>query len=201
MSVLLACVQTNRSAGYGWTPPPDMTQPLDEFLAYLITEGSAWIQTQRDVLRPGAAELGDGHSERFGPYFRPDTLKSVRYRLVDKIENPGFYRDLAERGIEIPLDFSRMVGITFDDTISISKRKLRRKYLTRLLFHECVHVAQYRRLGVEAFIDRYVHGWADKGFNYFTIPLERQAYELERRFAQGELFSVEDAVADFVDQL
>lgn len=176
-----------------------MDQTLDEFLAYLITEGSAWIGRQRERLRPTASNLQDEQIEHLSAHFRPETLGTVRYQLIDHIENPAFYEELIRNGIDIPLDFSQMVGITFYDTISISRKKLRRQYLIRLLFHECVHVAQYRHLGVAAFISRYVQGWADHGFNYFTIPLERQAYELERRYAQGEIFSVEEEVAEFID--
>lgn len=199
-TLLLACIQTQQTSRYVWTPPTDMNQTHDEFLSYMIEEGSAWIHSQRDGLRATAVALDNDHFERFAPFFEPGTLTSVRYRLVDRIENPGFYDDLAEQGIDAPLDFSQMVGITFDNTIAISRKKLRRKYLTRLLFHECVHIAQYRHLGVEAFISRYVNGWAHNGYNYFLIPLERQAYELERRFVQGEEFSVEDAVTAFADQ-
>jgi hypothetical protein len=42
-------------------------------------------------------------------------------------------------------------------------------------------------LGVPAFAGRYVEGWAQSGFDYFAIPLERQAYELQNRFERGEL--------------
>lgn len=174
---------------------------LNDFLSYLMTEGSSWILSRREILRPSSVTLSDEYRDRYAPYFRPETLDRVRYQFVDKIENPGFYDELSERGIDIPLDFSRMDGITFVDTISVSRRNMRELDLTRLLFHESVHVAQYDHLGMERFISQYVHGWANNGFNYFAIPLEMQAYELERRFAWGEIFSVEDVVAERFDQL
>lgn len=167
----------------------------DTFLSYLITEGSSWIRSQRETLRPTAAALPDHNREQYGLYFRPETLDKARYQLVDRIGNPGFYSELTRQGMDIPLDFSKMDGITFVDTISVVRYKLYRLDLARLLFHECVHVAQYDYLGAETFVSQYVHGWAENGFDYFAIPLEKQAYELEQRFAQGEIFSVEETIA------
>jgi hypothetical protein len=57
-----------------------------------------------------------------------------------------------------------------------------------------VHVVQYRHLGVSSFADLYVRGFLNGG-SYEEIPLEKQAYELEARFANnGEAFSVDDDV-------
>ena len=194
--LLVSCMaQSNRTARIEpWTPPADTNLDLNTFKAYLMTEGSSWILSQRERMRPTSAKLATEHTDSYAAYFEAETLDAVRYTLVDTIENPEFYDDLAARGIEKPLDFSQMVGIAFVDTIAISEQHLDTPDLTRLLFHECVHVAQYRLLGVEEFISQYVNGWANHGFDYFAIPLEVQAYELERRFARGEVFSVEDTV-------
>ena len=180
-----------------WAPPDDMNQ--DEFLTYLVAEGSSWVLSQRDTLRASSAELSNDERERYARYFESETLDAVRYAFVDGITNPGFYDELAARGVEIPLDFTEMQGIAFVDTIAISRRGLREQDRARLLFHECVHVAQYRHLGVAEFMSQYVQGWADNGFDYFAIPLERQAYELDRRFSQGEVFSVEQFIAETLE--
>ena len=98
----------------------------------------------------------------------------------------------------VPLDFRDMTGITFVDTIAISKRFLSKSAvaLLELLFHEMVHVVQYSILGVERFVPEYVQGWARSGERYDAIPLEVQAYQLQAQFASGfpTAFSVEDAV-------
>jgi len=172
----------------------------DEFIAYLIAEGSSWILSQRDTLRPTSAKLPDDLRDQYSAYFQPETLDTIRYRLVDEIENPGFYDDLSERGVEIPLDFTKMDGIAFVDTIAIAKHNHHEFDWARLLFHESVHVAQYRHLGVAEFMSQYVRGWADNGFDYFSIPLERHAYELDRRFSQGEVFSVEQTISETFSQ-
>ena len=201
--LLISCIaQPYRTAKFDrWTPPADMNLDLNAFLSYLMTEGSSWILSQRELLRPTSTTLAVNYRDRYAAYFRPETLDAVRYQLVNIIENPGFYDELSERGIDMPLDFSNMDGINFFDTISISRQNLHKLDLTRLLFHECVHVAQYDYLGVERFVYQYVHGWANSGFDYFAIPLEMQAYELEQRFVRGEIFSVEDAVAESLEQL
>lgn len=181
-----------------WAPPDDMNQ--DEFLAYLVAEGSSWVLSQRDAFRPASVQLSDDERAQYSAYFAAETLAAVQYAVVDRIENPGFYDDLAARGVEIPLDFTEMQGIAFVDTVAISRRGLREQDRARLLFHECVHVAQYRHLGVAEFMSQYVLGWANNGFDYFAIPLERQAYELDRRFSQGEVFSAEQIIAETLDQ-
>jgi hypothetical protein len=68
-------------------------------------------------------------------------------------------------------------AVTFEDVV------LHVGALTpRLLFHELVHAVQYRHLGLEGFAERYVNGFLPGG-SYAGIPLEKQAYELEARFA------------------
>lgn len=63
------------------------------------------------------------------------------------------------------------------------------------LFHELVHVVQYRVLGLKRFARLYVNGFL-KGGGYKRIPLELQAYELGRRFERDsrKVFSVEEDV-------
>jgi hypothetical protein len=51
-----------------------------------------------------------------------------------------------------------------------------------LLFHELVHVVQFRLLGVQRFARLYTRGFLSTG-SYLGIPLERCARDLESRFA------------------
>lgn len=80
-----------------------------------------------------------------------------------------------------------MAGITFQDVV------VHVEPLTRsLLFHELVHAVQYIHLGLPGFAELYVRGFLSGG-SYEEIPLEKQAYELEARFAGNptEHFSVD----------
>jgi hypothetical protein len=83
-----------------------------------------------------------------------------------------------------------MAGITFQDVV------VHIETLTlSLLFHELVHAVQYSHLGRQGFAERYVRGFLSGG-SYEEIPLEKQAYELEGRFARNpaERFSVDEDV-------
>ena len=67
-----------------------------------------------------------------------------------------------------------------------------------LLFHEMVHVVQYRLLGVNVFATHYVGGFF-AGLSYENIPLERCAFLLGRRFAtDAEPFDVEAEVSKWI---
>jgi hypothetical protein len=90
----------------------------------------------------------------------------------------------------------RLIGITYLDTIVVPGRPGDPVPLSTL-FHELVHVEQARQLGPRAFVERYVRGWWENGRRYGAIPLERDAYALERRFRaeRGTPFDVAAEVA------
>jgi hypothetical protein len=92
-------------------------------------------------------------------------------------------------------DLPEMVAITFVDTVVSHE-----PFTDRLLFHELVHVVQYEKLGLAEFAAKYVKGFLSGG-SYEGIPLERNAYELDGRFA-AELtkgFSVASEVQSWID--
>ena len=66
----------------------------------------------------------------------------------------------------------------------------------RLMFHELVHAVQYEILGLDEFSRQYVRGIVEGEFDYYRIPLEVIAYDLDRRFSDnpGAAFSVLDEV-------
>ncbi len=168
-----------------------------EQLQFLIQNGRTWVQAQRDRHRPEAAVLSTAVKAHFAPFFEPHILNSARFKWVDLIENPDFYAELAAMGIHAPLDFTTMAGITFLDTILISEREHPRNTPHGpLLFHELVHVIQYSLLGRDAFIERYVLGWAESGQNYDAIPLEQDAYTLQAWYEKqpDQAFCVEAEV-------
>ena len=88
-----------------------------------------------------------------------------------------------------------MAAITFVDTV-VSHGP----YDDRLLFHELVHVVQYEKLGLAEFAAKYVKGFLN-GSSYEAIPLERNAYELDGRFAAAPAvpFSAEAEVQAWID--
>jgi hypothetical protein len=92
-------------------------------------------------------------------------------------------------------DFSLMAAITFVDTVVSHE-----PFTQRLLFHELVHVIQYKKLSLLEFAAKYVRGFLSGG-SYESIPLEMNAYELDARFAAApaSAFSVEAEVQEWID--
>ncbi len=171
---------------------------MEHMLRYLIEHGQVWVLEQREMHRPGAIPLHHDLRSTFEPFFGGELLDSTRFKAVPVIENPGFYRELEAAGQSIPLDFTVMHGITFEDTVLLSERYLGEDELSPgLLFHELVHVAQYRQLGVAEFVTRYIRGWAENGYDYQAIPLERDAYQLQERYERNpeQPFFVSEEVA------
>ena len=128
--------------------------------------------------------LPDTAIAQFSPFFEERLLQEVRLVTVPALENPGFleeYRSIfSEKAIPL-LDFSAMAGITFMDTILLVDRFAHRDPKP-LIFHELVHAVQYDLLGPEKFVELYLLGWINQGFNYAAIPLEMDAYELQNRY-------------------
>ncbi len=102
---------------------------------------------------------------------------------VPGIDNPPFYREIGR----VLLDFTWMAAITFVDTVVVNRRFVEGPAPVELLFHELVHVVQYEVLGVDEFTRRYVGGWAEGGFSYRDISMERMAYRLQAEFEAGTL--------------
>ena len=168
----------------------------DQMLAYLTAKGEEWVVEQRALHHPVARPLGLQLLSDLQAFFGEDVLDAARFASVGLLPNPGFYRELLAMGQSIPLDFSLMHGITFVDTVLLSER-FRSSWSPALYFHELVHVVQYQILGAAGFMKRYVRGWAENGFRYEAIPLEKDAYELQERYQTRPktLFSVRQIVS------
>lgn len=169
---------------------------VNALVPFLIQNGRKWIIDQRELHYPHSSPLDRREIEILKIFYREATIERTRIRHVPRIENPLFYTDLARSGISIPLDFSQMAGITFVDTILLNDLYAHAHPSISLLFHEMVHVVQYGWLGVSEFTSQYVQGWAQNRFVYAEIPLEREAYELQKHFdsAPQYTFSVEEMV-------
>jgi hypothetical protein len=108
----------------------------------------------------------------------------------ERVGNPDFYPMLKRLGFNNLPDQSTMGAITFRDVVVSHE-----PFSNGLLFHELVHVEQYRQLGIPRFSELYVSGFVTGG-SYETIPLEVNAYTLGGRFESKpqRLFSVENEV-------
>jgi len=172
---------------------------MNQLIALLIGKGQEWIKAQRKVFRPLGRALPDIAIAQLSLYFEEPLLHEVRLVSVPALENPPFLEDyqaiFTEKAIP-SLDFTAMAGITFVDTILLVDRFLAES-ATALIFHELVHAVQYELLGLEKFVELYILGWVNQGFNYAAIPLEMDAYELQNRYEADptQPFQVKDEVS------
>jgi len=150
-----------------------------------------YIAGHRMRLRPESRPIDTNDFKEFGPFFPEAVLTEARI-VRASMPNPGFYFLARLLGIEGVLEMSTIGAITLVDVIAYSERIDR-----STLFHELVHVVQYRALGLRTFARLYVTGFLSGG-GYAGIPLEHQAYELEERFRRNPKtgFSVENDVRE-----
>jgi hypothetical protein len=155
-----------------------------------------YIRGQRDAFAERASELPTALRVQMNGFFRPELLNSTRTLVLqdERVGNPNFYPMLEGLGFRNLPDFSDMAAITFNDVIVSHE-----PFTAPLLFHELVHVEQYRQLGVERFAELYVNGFLSGG-RYEGIPLEINAYGLEGVFRNSPhgRFSVEDEVSAWI---
>jgi hypothetical protein len=174
---------------------------MEKILKFFIEESTQWIQLKRDKFRQEGRSLDEQERERLAPYFAANILDAVRIAFVLTHENPDFYQQMQGTGHPTSLDFRAMWGITFIDTVVVATSKIdtNSEFWIPLLFHECVHVCQYHQLGLRSFMERYIRGWAEKGFKYRNIPLEGHAYCLQYKFeTEDRPFSVEESMLEWL---
>lgn len=165
--------------------PPLSESQIKQVAAWV----AAYIADQRTAFHAKAHPIRPEHKRALQTFFPADVLDGVLLAR-GRAPEPSFYSQLRAIGIRNAPPFSEMAGITFQDVV------VHVELLTlSLLFHELVHAVQYRHLGVQGFAEAYVKGFLTGG-SYEEIPLEKQAYELEGRFARDSTatFSVENDV-------
>lgn len=154
----------------------------------------AYICCQRDRLQSQANILPKRDRIHVERYFKPDVLDCVRILLADPlpIPDPSFSSVMRWFGFDFPSPLLTE-AITFDNVIAC-----REAMNASVLFHELVHVVQYRLLGVREFARQYVSGFLDTG-SYADIPLERSAFNLQFRFeTDAQPFDVDTEVRRYL---
>ena len=136
----------------------------------------------RRTLHAHAAEKGPVTSfsfTRLPQYFPPNILNSASLAVTDDPPRPP----LSALGLSEFAAFENepISGITYLDTYFLTPSSARDESTH---FHEMVHVIQWRVLGSEQFLLLYAAGLAEYG--YLDSPLEKMAYEHQRRFDAGE---------------
>jgi hypothetical protein len=158
-----------------------------------------YIAEQRERYVPRAVPLSGQQRATMGGFFSPQQhLVGTRLLVLrdKRVANPDFYPMLRDLGFSNLPDFSLMSAITFYDVV-VSHEPFR----DGLLFHELVHVEQYRQLGIPRFAELYVRGFLAGG-SYDLIPLEVNAYILGGRYESNpaQQFSVADEVRRWITE-
>ncbi|MBZ5563700.1 MAG: hypothetical protein LAP13_14925 [Acidobacteriia bacterium] len=173
-----------------------MPQLSAEQIAEISRLVAQYIIAQREGFSPQAVPLDAAQRAAIAGFFLPQALDAASVLVLHgkRVENPPFYPMLAGMGFSGLPDFSQMAAITFRDVV-VSHVSLS----DGLLFHELVHVEQYRQLGIPRFAELYVQGFLAGG-GYDAIPLESNAYALGRRFEGNprQRFSVAEEVGKWV---
>ncbi len=155
-----------------------------------------YISDQRERYLPRAIPLSPEQRAGVAGFFSADLLDSARVMVLqgERVPNPDFYPMLRSVGLTGLPDQSTMAAITFGNVV-VSHGPFSRG----MLFHELVHVEQYRQLGIDRFAELYVRGFLAGG-GYDVIPLEVNAYILAAQYEAGELpaFSVADEVRKWI---
>lgn len=165
---------------------PDQIAQVSEMVA-------GCISAQRKKHAPRSVPLSSEQRAPLEPFFAREVLDNVRVLVLrgERVPNPDFYPMLRGLGFNNLPDQSAMAAITFCDVVVSHEL-----FSDSLLFHELVHVEQYRQLGIPRFSELYVCGFLNGG-SYEAIPLEVNAYSLEDRFRRdpARMFSVQAEVA------
>ena len=155
-----------------------------------------YIASQREAFLPASLSLTDEQRGAMGRFFIPEVLDESRLVVLQnsRVQNPDFYPNLLQLGFSNLPDFRLMAATTFGNVV-VSHQP----FTDGLLFHELVHVEQYRQLGIPQFSILYVRGFLAGG-GYDGIPLERNAYALGSQFEANpeQRFSVTDEVAEWI---
>ena len=172
---------------------PQLTTEQVQQLSAAVAQ---YITAQREAFLPTSLPLTREQRLAVKGFFILAVLDKARLVVLQnsRVQNPNFYPQLGQLGFRNLPDFRMMAAITFGN-VAVSHQP----FTHGLLFHELVHVEQYRQLGIPQFSNLYVRGFLAGG-GYEGIPLERNAYALGVSFEANpqQRFSVSDEVAEWV---
>ena len=159
---------------------------------------AGYISTQREKYAPCAVPISAEQRAPLENFFSREVFSATRVLVLqgERVPNPEFYPMLRGLGFKNLPDQSRMGAITFCDVVVSYE-----PFSDCLLFHELVHVEQYRQLGIPRFSELYVRGFLNGG-SYEAIPLEINAYTLGGRFENhpAQQFSAADEVRRWITE-
>ena len=168
-------------------------------LLAVLPQARRWVDQLVEFHWPAARPVQSFGFARLPEYYSEALLASVRVAVVDEVPAPplerwgvGAFKDLGA-----PIG-RNAAGMTLRNLFFVKRG---RETSESLFFHELIHVIQWNRLGVNAFLALY--GLLLRRHGYENSPLESMAYDLQARFNQKphQTFAAESIVARRVDEL
>jgi hypothetical protein len=163
---------------------------LHSFVPVVAGKVHDWIESQRAEHLPVARALTERERVTLSAHFAEETLAQARLARVERVPSPPFFGGILKQlefiGKRVHFNFSTTAGIAFGECVLIVDPGVP----IDLLFHEMVHVEQYRILGMKEFARAYVQGIVASNFVYEKIPLEAIAFGVTARFTVGEAVNV-----------
>lgn len=143
-------------------------------LPQLLPRVLEWVETrEKDALSRGTAlSQTAANDARAAGVNLPEKIRVCALPEIPQPDQPRIKQLAAELGLLTP----STVAITFGYGIFVRDD---RSHDRETLVHECVHVAQYERLGVEDFLMQYVVQIFKNGYD--KAPMEREAREVAER--------------------
>lgn len=169
---------------------------LRPFAPLLAVAAARYIEQNAARYRPEARKLTIREHEALGRFMTADLLHRARVAQAPLPQPPKIQWIATVLRLDAVVNPGLTVAITFNNVIVHEE-----PISMRTLFHELVHVEQYKQLGVTKFARRYVGGFLRDG-KYEDIPLEKHAYELDERYAASPAisFSVRDEVKRRIEE-
>lgn len=153
---------------------------------------ASYLWSQRELHSRIASPLTPVQRQPLQAFFQPGFLDRVRTLELRgrRLPPPPFYDDARALGFDNLPAITHMSSVTFVDTIVFHGQMQ-----DRALFHGLVHAVQFDVLGLERYTDCFVRSFL-RTQAHFNVPLEKQAFDLESRFALDpqKPFSVEQQV-------
>ena len=151
---------------------------------------------QREKALPFAVPLSPEQRATMDGFFLPQVLDTARLLVLGgtHAENLSLSPQMRQMGFTKLPCILKTAAVTFCDVV-VSHQP----FSDGLLFHELVHVEQYRQLGIARFAWLYVSGFLFCG-GYDGIPLELNAYQLGGKFESSPLtrFPVAEEVGAWI---
>ena len=157
-----------------------------------------WIVKQKKAFYRLGEPLSFEEKEALRPYFDLEVLEKTRKVFLDRIHPQDIPTKIRLSLLKTIFQTRKLAGLTLSDCVFLlaGLYSSNSQSAQSVLFHELVHVTQYRLLDTYGFIRRYFQSWADNGFSYHKISLERVACGLAHHYETfpGKPFSVSERV-------